>query len=765
MFSDAELAKLQPWVIKRLEDVSDADADVLADYVLALVVTDESDEVVKRNYTASFVDELLAEMKKITYESNRSAARDPPSPFNPNSTAAGGQSSFQTEQVTSQNGNAQQSRKRGYTDWDATEPANEWDAQYGRGPGAERPQKQMRRGGDRRQDQRGGRPSQPSPMAHNMTPMAAMSPHASALPTMPTPPPGMPPLDPNNPFGALLAMQAMGFPLSGMPNMPFAGSPTGLSLAQPNHPYRRAGQRCHDYDNKGFCARGASCPYDHGNDAVIATPGMNIGSEEYDPTNAALMNVPNAQNGYIGSTLAHPFSETRGSFRGRGRGCRTNYRYDRGKRAEFSQAGPNFDRSATTVVIEQIPEDKFNETAVRDFFSEFGTIEEVTMQELRRLAIIRYSDHAAARRAYDSPKVIFDNRFVKVFWYKTGTLPQPSPYTAGGNGENPKDRQKLGNDEDMGVDDTPEEEKPIDPAEFAKKQEEAQRAHEAKLVKLKEAETQRADLEKKVKAQADERAKLLERLAVKTKAKVDGVSGANGNGQNADGKANAADDKKNVSTERLRAKLAELKKLAESIGLPPDDDTWGGMPTRGRGGSRGHWRPYASRGVSVFSHARGGRGGAVMRLDNRPKTVAVVFPNGEQFDAGKEEALRQYVLFVSHHHHRLLCSAPLYSFEPTTMHIDIDPVRKGDMDITALVAHPTRSDAAAISFKERYAAENFLAAHDIPNIGKVELSWLPNSVPAQEAKVETKKDNANGDVDMGNMRQDIDFDVADDDVY
>ncbi|KAK4892185.1 hypothetical protein LTR28_002369, partial [Elasticomyces elasticus] len=189
MFSDAELAKLQPWVIKRLEDVSDADADVLADYVLALVVTHESDEVVKRNclfhltdfledHTASFVDELLAEMKKITYESNRPGARDSPPPFNPNSTAAGGQSSFQTEQVTSQNGNYQQSRKRGYTDWDATEPANEWDAQYGRGPGAERPQKQMRRGGDRRQDQRGGRPSQPSPMAHNMTPMAAMSPHA-----------------------------------------------------------------------------------------------------------------------------------------------------------------------------------------------------------------------------------------------------------------------------------------------------------------------------------------------------------------------------------------------------------------------------------------------------------------------------------------------------------------------------------------------------------------------------------------------------------
>ena len=36
-----------------------------------------------------------------------------------------------------------------------------------------------------------------------------------------------------------------------------------------------------------------------------------------------------------------------------------------------------------------------------------------------------------------------------------------------------------------------------------------------------------------------------------------------------------------------------------------------------------------------------------MRLDNRPKAVAVVFPNSEELTEGKDEALKQYLLFVS----------------------------------------------------------------------------------------------------------------------
>ena len=39
---DSEAELLKKWIIKKLEDISDADSDVLADYVLALVKTDDS---------------------------------------------------------------------------------------------------------------------------------------------------------------------------------------------------------------------------------------------------------------------------------------------------------------------------------------------------------------------------------------------------------------------------------------------------------------------------------------------------------------------------------------------------------------------------------------------------------------------------------------------------------------------------------------------------------------------------------------------------
>ena len=92
------------------------------------------------------------------------------------------------------------------------------------------------------------------------------------------------------------------------------------------------------------------------------------------------------------------------------------------------------------------------------------------------------------------------------------------------------------------------------------------------------------------------------------------------------------------------------------------------------------------------------RGGAVKRLDNRPRTVSIVFPSGtyDQHD----EALRQYLLLSNNLEH------------------------------AELSKHPERSDAALLAFEERYRAENFMAAagatSGIPHIGQVDLSWQPN---------------------------------------
>lgn len=366
----------------------------------------------------------------------------------------------------------------------------------------------------------------------------------------------------------------------------------------------------------------------------------NVFHLEYDPKNAMV--------GAETSTNAHTSPERgrrgfRGRFRGRGdRGGHSNRNY----RASFSHAGPNGDRSITSVVVEQIPEDKFDEQTVRDFFSEFGQITEVNMQAYKRLAIVKYEDYFSAKRAYESPKVIFDNRFVKVYWYKPDSVPVPPESSHGRKGSQGEPATKL--DEEM-----------IDPAEFERKQAEAQKSYEEKTKKLREAESQREELDKKLKMQAEERKRLLEKLSAKVVEKgalssPTADKGVEDPGTNAAASDNAEDPKKSAQTEALKQKLAELEAEAESMGINPQESylSNGYSSERGRGGSRGRGPSFArGRGNPYRASPRGGRGafygpirgGAVKRLDNRTKKVAV---SGVEFGTERDEALRQH-LFVS----------------------------------------------------------------------------------------------------------------------
>ena len=69
--------------------------------------------------------------------------------------------------------------------------------------------------------------------------------------------------------------QAMGFPP--IPGVPAAGSPPnagpspGQGAAQrPSSAGKtRIDARCRDYDTKGFCLRGVSCPFSHGDNQVV----------------------------------------------------------------------------------------------------------------------------------------------------------------------------------------------------------------------------------------------------------------------------------------------------------------------------------------------------------------------------------------------------------------------------------------------------------------------------------------------------------------
>jgi hypothetical protein len=292
-------------------------------------------------------------------------------------------------------------------------------------------------------------------------------------------------------------------------------------------------------------------------------------------------------------------------------------------------------------VVESIPEENFSEDQVKGFFSQFGNILEVSMQPYKRLAIVKFDSWNAANAAYQSPKVIFDNRFVKVFWYKEdgSALPASSPMT-GASPPAKKAHAANGSSTSGANNAGPHAE--IDLEEFAKQQEEKQKAFEEKVKKREELERQKEELEKRQKEliakQLEERAKLEAKLA-----------GRNGNKSDDNGHS----PKKPMSqSEALRAQLAALEAEARQMGLDPDAlDAPAPWPTRGGyGRGRGSWRgasPYTPRGSF-----RGGYRGradvhaayAAYSLDNRPKKVVLT---GADFTvAARDETLRQY-LFVS----------------------------------------------------------------------------------------------------------------------
>lgn len=166
-------------------------------------------------------------------------------------------------------------RKRGYNEGQSTEPTDRRDPHYG-----DRAQKQLRRG-----NQRGGLHNGRDARPGYDQPMSGGFPGANQYKDMApifTPPPGFPPLDPNNPMAAFMAMQAMGLPaLPGFPTFPNTGLALGVNsgerrLSSSLIP-QKVGERCRDYDTKGFCAAGSMCPYEHGADHIIA-PGATEGT-------------------------------------------------------------------------------------------------------------------------------------------------------------------------------------------------------------------------------------------------------------------------------------------------------------------------------------------------------------------------------------------------------------------------------------------------------------------------------------------------------
>ncbi|ESZ98695.1 hypothetical protein SBOR_0933 [Sclerotinia borealis F-4128] len=764
LFPEEDTGELKKWIIKRLENTSDADADVLADYVLALLRHDGDVDAVRQLCLAEIPDFLKEDTSNfvqdvfnaLQYKSYLSAG--PPrrlsQTFAPPTGPSG--SAFNNlnmgAPMVPQNG----SRKRAY------DVRAEGDSQMYMGGGDQnaRAYKQPRRGNgagrgnfDNLNNGRGGFQGRPQQM------QMPNAPFMPSIPNMPGSPSGLPPLDPNNPMAALLAMQqamgAMGLPLpQGMPGFSPNGSTQNRGHTGPNAQKK---QRCRDYDQKGFCARGNTCLFEHGQDSIYVPGGAAKPTDEYDPSNASLMTGNQNQNDNgQGPAPYKSFDNNRGSM-GRGRGQSMGRGGPQmnsgrgGRRAEFSSDRPNFNTNNTTIVVEQIPEEKFSDEAVREFFSQFGSIKEVDMRPYKRLALVKYDDWNAANTAYSSPKVIFDNRFVKVYWYTNPeSLPKP-PFNGSSNGA-------TNNGAPVSVPARETDEPQFDIEEFTRKQQEVQRAHEEKMKKKQEMEANRKELERRqeelLKNQAEEKRKLMEKLAAKTGKSASPII------KTEDGSPAPA---ASSQTEALKKQLAALEAEAQSLGLPGldsplSDDTWGGRG-RGRGGYRGRGT-FAPRGFRGGGYR--GRGGAPFAgsaparytLDNRTKKIAVT---GADFtNPQTDESLREHLLGIGEY---------------------------TELTKTSTGCH--------ITFKDRHTAEKFmfgLQNGEVPSVGKVDLAWIQtplppvilpntqNSAGGGDVKIEGAMEGdamAQDSTSMGmggtggerDMQENIDYDVAGDDDW
>lgn len=516
-------------------------------------------------------------------------------PDRPNGAVTG---QLRSPSVNTQQDSAQTSKKRKLAERGTSDAQEGQDPHYPRAGTGNRPKKQTPRQGAKG-SAKNLRGSAAVFEPQNTFAAFAPMPNMLTMANMPPPPPGPVPFDMGNPMAFFAMMAALGTTIPGMPPLPTMNQISGTGGQA-----HRA--KCQDYHNKGFCALGSMCQFEHG-ETEHDIP-------EYDPDQPSLGTVPvPSSKGQL-----RPNRNINKSAKG-GR-----------PRAHFSLPGPSYDNTNTTLVVEQIPEENFSEDTIRDFFSQFGTIVEVQMSAYKRLAIVKFADHAAANEAYNSPKAVFENRFVKVYWYKHDSLSGASK-GSNGDAEMPDGAGEA-----------------LDLEAIAKRQAEAQKAFEERQRKMADAEARAAEIERLLKGNNEEMTKIKQQLAELAKDETDGTM-----------EVQYANDLATLQAEAegLFAENEALPPVGRGHGGPPRGAYQGAprgrgytpFPPRGRGASRGPG--YRGRGGFHASFARGKS--SVKRLDNRPRRLAVA--NIEKGTA-KDEALRQYLVV-----RRRFCSCAIYT--------------------------------------------------------------------------------------------------------
>ncbi|CAO3621020.1 unnamed protein product [Cunninghamella blakesleeana] len=535
---------------------------------------------------------------------------------------------------------------------------------------------------------------------------------------------------------------------------------------------------CRDYNEKGYCVRGDLCPYDHGSDSIVVDEGNNFnnnrfgtnngnqmmpmvpgaqpffgippnvfGTEAYDPENNALLqnvmaNFPmNLNNGMIPSIpdnvlnnmmmmqqqqqhqqqnqhqqghAGGPMRKTRGSgIRGRGGYGHNNIDRMNRPQQKHHQQQQQQQQQQTAVVVDNIPPEMCDMTKINEYFKKFGTITNIKLQVQK--AIVHFNTHAEAEAAYSSPDAIFDNRFVKVYWYKESD--DQSTFESKPKAQNhwkphpPSLPPSTLNTEP-------------DPTEVAAKAAELAKIREEKLKKRQEQMKAVLDAQKQkeqlLQQKIDEQKNLLSKLSDKSltakekeellaelkkiasdidvtktnnvtpttaylPASNSTINATTNTNENSDTTNNitAVSSNPSETSSQLKEKLAKLEAEAASLGIPSD------------GSNHSSTYPSIRGGGSIYGY-RGGwprmaRGGMKRSLDNRPTKLLI---------------------------------------KDIPENINKDDLQQHFQQFGNLVSFTSNENDFIAHYSQRYEAEKAMAIGSKFPAGQLTLSWYTNTTPA-----------------------------------
>ena len=147
-----------------------------------------------------------------------------------------------------------------------------------------------------------------------------------------------------------------------------------------------------------------------------------------------------------------------------------------------------------------------NEPSIREWFNQFGPLNQVIVDTSWGKAVLVYSDYESASKAWNDPRPVFSNRFVKIWWKKTDRTTTAEEKLSGG------------------IVDAVELEVAREAAAKAQKEhEEKQRKKEELERKKEELERQRVELVERQKAERERLMEKIRKAEEKAKEKIRGV--------------------------------------------------------------------------------------------------------------------------------------------------------------------------------------------------------------------------------------------------